>query len=279
MLPKIIDSHQHFWMYDATKHSWIDEEMASIRKNFLPQDLEPILNENNISGCVAVQADQTEIETEFLVSLSENNKFIKGVVGWVDLNSPDVSKRLDYFSTKQIIKGFRHVLQGEDPSFMLKDSFLKGIGLLSNYNYTYDILIFPKHLKAAYDLANQFPEQKFVIDHIAKPDIKNSSNLKEWEIGLKKIASLKNVFCKLSGMVTEADYHAWKEDQIIPFIKFVTELFGTDRLMYGSDWPVCEVAANYQTVFNLTYNFFASQGEDVLEKVFSTNAIQFYNLY
>ncbi len=147
-----IDAHQHFWHYNPVRHSWINDEMAVIRKDFLPKDLKPVLKENGVAGCIAVQADQTEAETNFLLKLSDENDFIKGVVGWVDLRADNLQQRLEHYAQFKNIKGFRHILQGEEPAFMLQPSFLKGIGLLKRFNFTYDILVFPKHLKAALQL-------------------------------------------------------------------------------------------------------------------------------
>ena len=188
-----IDAHQHFWHYEPVKHSWIDEEMAVIRKDFLPADLEPIIKSNGVVGTVAVQADQTEEETNFLLRLADEYDFIKGVVGWVDLRANNIEERLAYYAQFKNIKGFRHVLQGEEPSFMLQPSFVNGIAALNAYNFTYDILIFPHHLEAALQLVNQFPNQPFVIDHIAKPYIK-AGQIAEWAKGMKALSEHINVY-------------------------------------------------------------------------------------
>ncbi len=273
----IIDAHQHFWHYHPVRHEWINDEMAVIRKDFLPADLAPVLAANGVEGCVAVQADQTEDETGFLLQLSEENDFIKGVVGWVDLRSGTLEERLALYAQFKKIKGFRHVLQGEMPEFMLQPSFLQGIGLLNKYHFTYDILIFPQHLPSAIELVKQFPDQHFVIDHIAKPYIKDGL-IDEWKKDMAAIAQYPNVFCKISGMVTEADMRQWKITDFTPYLDTVTESFGVGRLMYGSDWPVCLSAGSYQQVLGIVQNYFSGFSAEERKAVFARNAAAFYQL-
>ncbi|MFG6685728.1 amidohydrolase family protein [Mariniflexile sp. HNIBRBA6329] len=274
----IIDSHQHFWKYEPEKHAWIDEEMAAIRKDFMPSDLEQVYHENGIDGCVAVQADQTLAETDFLLNLASETDFIKGVVGWIDLRANDIENQLETYNNKEKLKGFRHIVQGEsDHNFLLRTNFLKGISLLEKHNYTYDILIFPHQLGAALEFVKEFPNQKFVIDHIAKPYIKDGF-FDGWAILMKEIAKQENVFCKLSGMVTEADFKTWTAEQIEPYMNLVLEVFGTKRLMYGSDWPVCLVAGNYSKVKELTTGFISKLSTNEQQNIMGANAIKFYNL-
>ncbi len=272
-----IDSHQHFWHYEPVKHSWIDDEMAVIRKSFLPADLEPIIKSNGVIGTVAVQADQTEAETNFLLGLAEEYDLIKGVVGWVDLRANNIDERLAYYAQFKNIKGFRHILQGEDPSFMLQPSFLKGIAALNAYNFTYDILIFPHHLEAALQLVKQFPNQPFVIDHIAKPYIK-AGEIEGWAKGMKALSEHENVYCKVSGMVTEADYKKWQPAHFTPYLDVVVEAFGMKRLLFGSDWPVCEVAASYGQMIGIVEDYFANFSLTEKNQFFNQNASSFYNL-
>ncbi len=272
-----IDSHQHFWHYEPVKHSWIDDEMALIRKDFLPQDLAPILKSNGVVGTVAVQADQTDQETDFLLGLAAQYDLIKGVVGWVDLRAENISDKLASYIPFNALKGFRHVLQGEEPDFMLQPDFLRGIAALKEYNYTYDILIFPKHLEAALELVKQFPDQPFVIDHIAKPYIK-AGLIDEWAKGMVALSKYENVSCKVSGMVTEADYKHWQPSNFIPYLDVVVEAFGMKRLMYGSDWPVCQVAASYGQMIGIVEYYFASFSLDEKNQFFNQNASNFYNL-
>ena len=246
-MSKRIDSHQHFWIFDPVRDSWIDESMQRIQRDFLPQDLLPVLEQNNFKGCVAVQADQTEEQTHFLLDLAKQNDFIKGVVGWVDLLDKNISERLDFFSTEKKLKGFRHVVQGEADDFMIREDFRRGIAALKAHNYTYDILVFHRQLPAAIDLANRFPNQAFVLDHIAKPDIK-SGEIQSWKNNIIELAKAENVLCKISGMVTEANWKTWTPDDLKPYLDVVFENFSPDRLMFGSDWPVCLVASEYDLV-------------------------------
>ena len=273
-----IDSHQHFWKYEAVKHSWIDDEMSVIRRDFLPSDLSKVYKENGIDGCVAVQADQTLEETDFLIDLAAENSFIKGIVGWVDLRAENIEEVLEKYSKQNIVKGFRHVVQGEaDHNFLLRPNFLRGISALEKYNFTYDILVFPHQLGAVLEFVKSFPNQKFVIDHIAKPYIKDGF-FEGWASQMKEIGKHKNVHCKVSGMITEADYNTWTEVQLNPYLEVVFNAFGTERIMFGSDWPVCLVAGNYNEVKNIVTNYISRFSEAEQKSVMGENAIQFYNL-
>ncbi|MEA5461741.1 amidohydrolase family protein [Arcicella sp. LKC2W] len=273
-----IDSHQHFWKYNAQTQDWINEEMSVIQRDFLPADLEPILKQNNIEGCVAVQADQSEVETDFLLALAEKNNFIKGVVGWVDLLADDVYERLEHYSEFGIIKGFRHIVQGEsDSEFMLRPKFKNGITELGVYDFTYDILIYHFQLEQALNLVKLFPDQKFVVDHIAKPDIK-SGEYAAWQTNIKKLALHQNVYCKISGMVTEGEWKDWKTSDFKIYLDTVVKAFGTDRLMYGSDWPVCLVAGTYEQQLNIVQEYFSSFTTLEKKKIMGANAVKFYQL-
>lgn len=273
-----IDSHQHFWKYSPTKHPWINESMSVIRRDFMPADLQEVYAENGIDGCVAVQADQTLEETDFLLQLSENHQFIKGIVGWVDLQDEHVDQALEKYSKYEKVKGFRHVVQEEpDHNFLLRQKFLKGISCLEKYGFVYDILIFPHQLGAALEFVKRFPNQKFVIDHIAKPYIK-AGYYDGWAVLMKEIAKLENVFCKLSGMITEADYKTWTPEQITPYMELTLDAFGPNRIMFGSDWPVCLVAGNYSRVKELVAKFISKLSPSEQANIMGTNAIQFYGL-
>ncbi len=273
-----IDAHQHFWKFEPVRDSWITDEMKIIKKDFLPGDLYPLLQQNNLDGCVAVQADQSDEETRFLIELANENDFIKGVIGWVDLKANDIEKRLEHYKQFKIIKGFRHVLQGEqDRKFMLNAQFKNGIGLLKKNNYTYDILIYIDQLKYIKELVASFPEQKFVIDHLAKPAIKSRS-IHEWKSDISAVAKYENVYCKISGMVTEADVNNWKQQDFIPYLDTVIEAFDIDRVMFGSDWPVCLVAASYHNVVEIATNYFSSFSATEQNKFFGVNAVEFYHL-
>ncbi|SEQ23632.1 amidohydrolase family protein [Neolewinella agarilytica] len=274
----IIDSHQHFWRYEAKKHDWIDDEMAVIRRDFMPEDLQPILAANGVNGCVAVQADQTRDETDFLLALARENPFIKGVVGWIDLRAENLNVQLDVYAGSTALKGFRHVVQGEaDPQFMLRPEFVRGIRTIGERGYTYDLLILPHQLLAAVELVRQFPEQRFVVDHLAKPYIK-AGYLAGWEIGMQALAAFPNVWCKVSGMVTEADYQNWTEDQMKPYLDVVFDAWGTERVMFGSDWPVCRVAAPYDRVLGLVNDYLSGFSQPEQQAVLGGNCWSFYGL-
>ena len=273
-----IDSHQHFWKYDPVRYDWIDDSMSVIQKDFLPKDLEPILKANGFDGCITVQSHQSEQENEFQLANADSHSFIKGVVGWVDLQSPKTEERLDYYQQFEKLKGFRHILQGESQrDFMLRPAFLNGISLLEKYGYTYDILILPDQLKYTAEFVAQFPDQRFVIDHIAKPNIKQQE-LKEWEKGIKAIAAFENVYCKVSGMVTEANWENWQPADFNNYLEVVTNSFGTSRLMSGSDWPVCKVAADYGQVVSIVKDYFSDFSQTEQQAFFGGNAIEFYNI-
>lgn len=273
-----IDAHQHFWKFDPVRDSWINDDMRLIQRDFLPDDLQPILNENDFNGCIAVQSDQSEGENHFHFQNAEKFDFIKGIVGWVDLQSPAIEERLQYYSQFKKIKGFRHVLQGEPQrDLMLQPGFMKGISLLKKYNFTYDILIFKDQMQYIPKFASSFPDQLFVIDHIAKPDIKNGE-IDKWGKDIKEMAQFENVYCKISGMVTEADWKQWRNEDFKPYLDIVVEAFGTNRIMFGSDWPVCLVAASYKEMLGIVEDYFSLFSKSEQEKFFGSNAIHFYNL-
>ena len=278
MIKQYIDAHQHFWHYDPAKHVWMSEAMGVLKKDYLPTDLAPHLKNCALTGCVAVQANQAEEENAFLLSLAEKHDFIKGIVGWVDLQSDGVGERLAYYKQFEKIKGFRHVIHDEaDIDFMLRPAFLRGVGLLQQYGYTYDILIFPEHLPNTLKFVQTFPNQPFVIDHIAKPFIK-MGEIALWQEALKAVAAHQNVSCKISGMVTEADWHNWQQADFTPYINSIVELFGIDRIMYGSDWPVCTLSATYEDMFSIVKNYFSTFSEAEQGKFFGGNAARFYGL-
>jgi L-fuconolactonase len=269
-----IDAHQHFWRYDPARHSWITPEMGVLRRDWLPEHLRPELTAAGIDATIAVQADSSEQETHFLLGLAQDNLEIAGVVGWVDLTAANIHDRLEYFAQFEKLKGFRHVAQSEpDDCFLVRDDFVHGIASLEAYGFAYDILIYPRQLAAAAELVRRFPGQRFVIDHLAKPLIK-SHEIEPWAAWMRKIAQSDNVLCKLSGLVTEASWTAWASVDFAPYLDVVFEAFGVDRLMFGSDWPVCLLAAKYTQVTQIIENYAASDGD----KIFGENAARFYGL-
>ena len=272
-----VDAHQHFWKFDPIRDSWITEDMEVIKHDFLPHDLKPLMDANGLNSCIAVQADQSENETDFLLSLATENEFIKGVVGWIDLCADTIHERLEHYSQFPKLKGFRHILQAEPIEFILKPEFQRGISALQLYGFTYDILIYPQHLSVTSDLILVSNEQRFILDHLAKPNIKNGTSA-TWAADLKKLASHKNVFCKLSGMVTEADHSAWKKEDIYPYMDKVLEFFGPERLLFGSDWPVCRLAASYGQVCDLMNDYLDRLTIHEQELIWGKNATLFYKL-
>jgi L-fuconolactonase len=273
-----IDSHQHFWEFDPVRDSWINDEMKAIQRDFVPTDLEPLLKQYGFDGSVVIQSDQSAEENRFQLHNAAGNDFIKGVVGWVDVSSPSVEKELEHLSQFPKMKGFRHILQGEaQRDYMLRPVFMKGISFLRKYNFTYDILIFPDQLQYIPQFVSSFPSQQFVIDHIAKPDIRNGK-IDEWKRGIEAIAQYDNVHCKLSGMVTEADWKNWKTGDFRPYMDTVVESFGIGRLMFGSDWPVCLVAASYKEMLGIVDDYFSSFSHSEQDRFFGLNATRFYNL-
>jgi L-fuconolactonase len=277
--PVRIDAHQHFWKYDPVQYSWINDEMWVIRRDYAPTDLLPLLQAAGMDGCVTVQVNQSEEENEELLELAARHDFIKGVVGWVDLRNPAVEERLEWYRAKPKIKGFRHILQGErDRALMLKPGFKRGIGLLKKFGYTYDILIFPDQLGYTRDFVASFPDQPFIIDHIAKPYIKDRYITEEWKDAIRAVAAFPNVSCKISGMVTEADWKHWKPEHFKPYLDTVVDAFGPKRIVFGSDWPVCLVAAAYEQVLAIVEDYFSTFSADERAAFFGGNAAEFYDL-
>lgn len=273
----VIDSHQHFWIFDEERDSWITPEMEIIRRNFLPEDLWPVLKANKVDGCVAVQASQTDSETEFLLHLAEANDFVRGVVGWVDLRTVNLYDQLERYSQFEKLKGFRHVAQGQPEGFLLQPEFIRGVGQLVAFDFTYDILIYQNQLKEAYNFAVRLPNVHFVLDHIAKPLIK-AQELQPWAEDIRRLAELPNVHCKVSGMVTEANWQHWGKADFRPYLDVVFEAFGTERIMYGSDWPVCLVAGEYEGAKGILTDYLSMFSDDEVRDVMGNNARRFYNL-
>ena len=273
----IIDSHQHFWNYNPERDTWIDESMQVLKKNFLPRNLKPILINNGIDGCISVQADQSYQETEFLLKCASNNKFIKGVVGWVDLCSPNLEKKLEKYTSDKMFKGVRHIVQSESPEYLLRKDVQSGLSKLSKFNLTFDLLVTPIQLQSAIKLVKDFPNQKFVLDHIAKPRISEPLN-KTWVADIINLSKHSNVFCKISGLVTETKGYNFSETDFLPFLDVIFKYFGFDRIMYGSDWPVCLLAADYKKVLEIISNYLMSYDSKISEKIMGTNAKIFYNL-
>ena len=273
-----IDAHQHFWIYNRKDFDWIDDSMAVIRRNFLPEDLQPDLKANDFDGSVVVQTRQTLEETRWLLGLAERNPSILGVVGWADLRSPDIQPQLTSLTRNPKLAGLRHIVQSEpDDRFLLQPDFLRGITALEEFDLAYDILIYPKHLPVAIEFVQRFPRQRFVLDHLAKPPIK-SGEISSWAKGIGALSASPNVFCKLSGLVTEADWKHWTPEHITPYLDVAFESFGPERLMIGSDWPVCLVAASYTRAVQVVEDYVCRFSPELQAAVLGGNAARFWRL-
>jgi len=273
----MIDTHVHFWNFDPVRDSWITEDMSIIRHDFTPKNLTRTFNDLQITSCIAVQADQSEKENEFLLTLADQNELIKGIVGWIDLISPDLTARLTYWNNFKKIKGWRHILQAESAAFILDPAFINGIKQLKKFDYTYDLLCYHNQLESIIKMVDQVPDQPFVLDHCGKPDVK-SQELETWTQNIKRLAQNPNVSCKVSGLLAEADWKNWKETELFNCFDVVFEQFGVDRVMYGSDWPVVLVSRPYQDWFNLVSKYAERFSAAERKLIFADNAKRFYKL-
>lgn len=274
-----IDSHQHFWCYHAAQHVWMNEQMETLRRDYLPEELQPLLEALGFAGSVAVQARQMLEETEWLLQLADRWDFIKGVVGWVDLRSPELRAQLTKYSAHPKLRGVRHVVHDEsDDNFMLLPEFRRGIGWLEEFGLTYDLLLFPKHLPVAINLVEEFPNQLFVLDHIGKPSIKEGQ-ISPWKENLEGLARFKNVYCKLSGMVTEALWGGWQPADFHRYLDIVIGAFGDDRVMIGSDWPVCTLSGSYAATIRIVTEYVQNLPGKVQERILGANCARFYGLH
>lgn len=272
-----IDTHQHFWQFDSQRDAWINEEMAVLKRDFLPEDLQPLLQQHQFDGCIAVQAATSEKETQFLLDLADQHPFVKGVVGWLDLCDASIDARLDYFSNHQKLKGLRHIVQTELDGFMLRTDFQNGISKLEKHKLSYDILIFPHQLEEAIQLVQTFPQQRFILDHGAKPYIKDGK-IKLWKQHLQQLSRYENVACKVSGFTTEAHWNSWSKASIKPYLDVIFNAFGSKRTLFGSDWPVCLLAGNYSETVGLIEDYISGFSETEQQQVMGLNALTWYHL-
>jgi L-fuconolactonase len=273
-----IDSHVHFWRYNAAEYEWIDDSMAALRRDFLPSDAKREMDRAGIDACVAVQARQTLEETRWLLELAGSAPFIAAVVGWVDLQADDVAAQLEQFAAHPKLVGVRHIVQSEpDPRFLLRPAFCRGVSLLEGFDLTYDILIYPRHLPAAIEFVSRFPRHRFVLDHLAKPAIR-TGEIREWERNIRVLAQAQNVLCKVSGLVTEADWTRWTAADIGPCLDIAFDCFGASRLIAGSDWPVCTVAADYGRTMSVLGDYLESRPPSERDTVMGGNAARFWGL-
>ena len=273
-----IDAHHHFWKYDSVEYGWISDEMAAIRRNFLPADLKREIGAAGVDGVVSVQARQTVEETEWLLGMAGENPFIRGVVGWVPLASPQAAGELARFAADANLKAVRHVLHDEpDDNYMLRDDFNEGLALLKEFDLAYDILIFERHLPQAVQLVDRHQDQVFIVDHIAKPKI-SRNEVSPWRENIQELAKRQNVYCKMSGLVTEADFKAWTVEQLKVYMDVVLSAFGPERTMFGSDWPVCLVACEYARWHGIVSDFVSSLSAGRQQRVLGGTAIEAYKL-
>jgi len=273
-----IDSHQHFWHYNTEEYGWMGGNMNVIKKDFLPNDLSIELNKIGFDGSIAVQSRQKLEETNWLIQLAEKYDIIKGVVGWVDLLSPSLKDQLEKYSEHPKFIGVRHVIHDEpDNDFILRNDFLKGISLLNEFNLVYDILVFPIHLGNTIKFVSDFPDQVFVLDHIAKPYIKDKK-ISPWKEQLEALATFPNIYCKISGMVTENNWDSWGKEDFYPYLDAVFEAFGTDRTMIGSDWPVCRVAGAYKEIMEIVIEYISKFSLKEQNNILGLNAIKAYKI-
>jgi L-fuconolactonase len=273
-----IDAHQHFWRYRPQTHGWINDDMAVLKRDYLPGDLEPLLRTQAMGGCVAVQAAHSLEETRFLLDLADRHSFVRAVVGWADLLAPDLDRQLEALTTRSRLRGLRHIAQDEpDDSWLARDDVVRGVSRLRRFGLTYDILVYARQLPAALELARRLPDQPFVVDHLAKPEIREG-RLDPWRERLRALAALPHVSCKLSGLVTEAEWDRWTAADIRPYLEVALEAFGPRRLMIGSDWPVCLLAGDYARVVGLVVDFVASLSPDERASVLGGTATRFYQI-
>jgi len=274
-----IDAHHHLWKYSAAEYGWITPEMGVIRRDFLPQDLEPLMHHFDIGGTVVVQARQTLEETAWLLDLAEKHPLLRGVVGWVPLtDGANVKRSLERFAGNRKLRGVRHVVHDEpDPRFILRPDFNQGVAELAGLGLRYDILIFERHLPAAIEFVDRHPQQTFILDHVAKPRIKDRI-LSPWDRNIKELAKRQNVYCKLSGMVTEADPRRWTPEGLQPYIDVVLAAFGPRRLMFGSDWPVMLLAGDYARWYRTVTVAIAKLSKAEQERILGGTAAEAYGI-
>ena len=277
----IIDAHQHFWRYDRREHAWIDDSMQSLQRDFLPPDLEPLIREQGIDRTIAVQASQTTAETDWLLQLAGAHTFIGGVIGWVDLQADDVEAKVERVARNRKLVGIRHGLQSEpDDRFMLRPSFGRGIAALARHQLPYDILIYPRHLAVASDFVEHFETQTFVLDHLAKPDIRGGASvaIDGWARDLRRLAAHPQVWCKVSGLVTEANWNSWTAKDLEPYLDVAFDCFGAGRLIAGSDWPVCTLAGSYSRTMSVLHGYLERKTAGERAAVLGGNAQKVWRL-
>jgi len=273
----VIDSHVHFWKYNKKDLPWIDGNMKILQKNYLPSDIELTLKRNNVDGCIALQAAPSELETRFLAELANTHPYVKGVIGWTDLRADDVEKKLAELKAYPAIAGIRHIVQDEADDFLYDEKFRAGISMLKEFGFTYDILIYPRQISAAVDFVKMFPGQTFILDHCAKPDI-DKKEMDQWRKGITDLAMFPNVSCKVSGLITEADWKNWSPADFYPYLDVVFEAFGIQRVMFGSDWPVMLLSGIYVQWKSLLEKYMERFLPEDRDQFFGLNAVRTYGI-
>jgi len=274
----ILDAHQHFWTYQPDTYGWISDDMKAIRRHFHPGDLEPVLKKTGVDGTVLVQVEETEEETLSMLRMAEANPFIKAVVGWVDLKAANLEETLRTLKSQDKLKGFRAIMQGSpDDRYLSHPAFQSGVRQLKNFGFTYDVLVYHDQMASTARFLEKCPDQPMILDHIAKPAIRDGE-IRKWKEHMKLLASFPNLHCKLSGIITEARWDRWRFEDLSPYLEVAGEYFGTDRLCYGSDWPVCLVAGRYEQVLEIVQRFLEQVTPAERENVLSANALSFYNI-
>lgn len=273
-----IDSHHHLWRYTPEDYGWIGDDMASLRRDFLLENLQQEMAAANVDGTVAVQARQTLEETRWLLELAEKSHSpIRGVVGWLPIAAADFSQRLEQFTPYEHLCGLRHIVQAEQPGFLDDARFNAGIAQLRGTRLTYDILIYARQLGEAIRFVDRHPGQSFVLDHIAKPDIRNG-DLDAWVSGFRELARRPHVTCKLSGMVTESDWTHWSPSELAPYFEIALEAFGPERLMIGTDWPVLTVGCTYKQWWSTVEQWIAPLTQQERNMILGETAARVYRL-
>lgn len=278
MASRIVDSHQHFWQVGRFSYPWMSPAVEVLYRDYLPSGLEPILREQGVAQTVLVQASNSLDETRWMLRLADEHQFIAGVVGWVDLMGDRVEEQLDELTTHPKFKGVRHLVESEpSEDWLVQASVLRNLRVLASYKVSYDLLVHTRHLKHVREVAESCPNLRLVVDHMAKPPVAKGE-VKEWAAELRRVAAYPNISCKLSGLVTEADWTSWSTEDLRPFVECALEFFGTGRLMFGSDYPVCLLAASYGQVLDSFQSLLAGLKEEDRSRIFGENAVEFYRL-
>ena len=273
-----IDAHQHFWHYHPDTHGWISDEMSVLRKDFMPEELKTALADFSFDGSVVVQANETYEENEFLLHIANQHSYIKGIVGWIDLLDPLAEIKMIALKSTPIIVGFRTIMQGSpDEKYLGNKLFYENVKRLASFDYTFDLLVHNNQLDSLIRFTDKLPDNRFILDHLGKPAIKNKE-YKEWKSEIKILAANPNMYCKLSGMTTEADLKNWTYNDLYPYMEIAAEYFGIDRICFGSDWPVCLAAGSFATTYSVVDQFCAQLKQEEKDKIFGQNTKDFYKL-